>query len=50
MVHVHNGLLAIKRKEMMAFAAMWMDPEMIMLSEVSQTDIYIICYHLTCGI
>ena len=28
---------AIKRREIMAFAAMWMDLEMIMLSEVSQT-------------
>ena len=28
---------AIKRKERMAFAATWMDPEIIMLSEVSQT-------------
>ena len=27
---------AIKRKEIMAFAATWMDLEMIMLSEVSQ--------------
>ena len=27
----------IKRKEIMAFAATWMDPEIIMLSEVSQT-------------
>ena len=29
--------LAIKRKEVMAFAATWMDLEMLMLSEVSQT-------------
>ena len=29
--------LAIKRKEIMAFAAAWMDLEIIMLSEVSQT-------------
>ena len=28
---------AIKRKEIMAFVAMWMDLEIIMLSEVSQT-------------
>ena len=29
--------LAIKRKEIMAFSATWMDLEIIMLSEVSQT-------------
>ena len=42
---------ANKRKEGMAFAATWMDLEIIMLSEVSQTDTNIICYlSLTCGI
>ena len=29
---------AIKKNEVMAFAAMWMDLEMIILSEVSQTE------------
>ena len=42
---------AIKRKERMAFAATWMDLEIIMLSEVSQTMKH---QHqmlsLTCGI
>ena len=42
---------AIKRKEIMAFAAMWMDLEITMLSEVSQTMRH---QHpvlsLTCGI
>ena len=42
---------AIKRKEIMAFAATWMDPEIIMLSEVNQTVRH---QHqvlsLTCGI
>ena len=37
---------AIKRKEITAFAATWMDIEIIMLSEVSQTDTNIICYQL----
>ena len=42
---------AIKRKEIIAFPATWMDLEIIMLSEVSQTVSY--QYHmlsLTCGI
>ena len=34
-VHIHNS--AIRRKEIMAFAATCKDPEMIMLSDVSQT-------------
>ena len=42
---------AIKRKEIMAFAATWMDPVIIMLNEVSQTVRH---QHqmlsLTCGI
>ena len=50
-VHIHNGILVIQRKEMMAFATTWMDPEIIMLSEVSLT---VRCQHdmlsLTCGI
>ena len=30
--------LAIKKNEVMLFAATWMDPEGIMLSEISQTE------------
>ena len=37
---------AIKKKERMAFAATWMDLEIIMLSEVRQQDANIVCYHL----
>ena len=35
-IHIHNRILAIKGKEIMAFAATWMDLEIIRLSEVSQ--------------
>ena len=34
--HTYTGILAIKRKETMAFGATWMDLEIIMLSEVRQ--------------
>ena len=34
----------IKRKEIMPFAATWMDPEMIILSEVIQMKTNIICH------
>ena len=51
-VHIHNGiLLAIKKNEIPAFFATWMDLETIMLSEVSRTMRH---QHqmlsLTCGI
>ena len=52
MVHIHSGILfSHKRNEIMPFAAKWMDLEMIILSEVSQTDKdkYCIISHI-CGI
>ena len=36
-IHTHNGMLAIKKNEK-PFAATWMDLEVIILSEVSQTE------------
>ena len=36
LVHMHDGIFAIKENEV-PFVATWMDPEMIIPSEVSQT-------------
>ena len=36
-VHIRNGISAIKKNEVMPFAATWMDLEVIILSKVSQT-------------
>ena len=39
-VHMYNGiLLSPITSKIMPFAATWMDPEMIILSEVSQTKV-----------
>ena len=40
---------AIKKDEIMPFAATWMDLEIIILGEVSQTE-KDISYDITCGI
>ena len=36
--HTQYGILAIKKNEIMLFAKMWMDLEIFILSEVSQTE------------
>ena len=46
-VHIYNGiLLSHKKNEIMPFAATWTDPEIIILSEVSETKTNIIWHHL----
>ena len=37
MVYTYNGILAIKKNEIMPFSAMWVDLETIILNEVSLT-------------
>ena len=37
-VYLHNGMLAIKKNEIMPFAATCVDLEIIILSEVSQKE------------
>ena len=42
-LHTHSGILLSHRKnEIMPFAATWMDPETVLLSEVSQRKTSII--------
>ena len=42
----HQNYSTIKKNEIMFFATTWMDPEMIILSEISQTKKKTIIYHL----
>ena len=35
-VHLHNGILCSRKKELLPFATAWMELESIMLSETSQ--------------
>ena len=37
-VYIQNGILAIKKSEMLLLVAKWMDLEGIMPSEISQTE------------
>ena len=37
--HIYNGILVIKKNEIMQLAATWMDLEIIILNEVSQRKI-----------
>ena len=50
-LYLYNGILVIKTNEIMPFAATGLDLEIIVLSEVSQTEKYV--HHmipLLCGI
>ena len=50
-VHIYNGiLLSHKKNEIMPFAATWMDLEIIILSEISQTEKDKYHISLICGI
>ena len=49
-VHTHRGiLLSHKKKEILPFAATWIDLEGIILSEISQRNNNTQCYHLNRG-
>ena len=37
-VHICNGILAIKKTEIMPSAATWMGVEIVILSEIRQTE------------
>ena len=45
MVCTYNGILAIKKNEM-PFVVLWVELEIIIVGEVSQTKTNIICHHL----
>ena len=36
MVHLHNGILRSRKKELLPFTTAWMELESIMLSEITQ--------------
>lgn len=38
MVHTHSGILVSHKKEIMPFAAIWIQLEIIILSEVNQKE------------
>ena len=36
--HTHNGIIVVKKNEILPFAMMWMKLESIMLSKISQSE------------
>ena len=49
-IYVYNGILAVKKNEIMPFAGAWMDLEIIILREVSQKEKDKYMISLICGI
>ena len=49
-VYIHNGILFNYKKEIIPFASTWTELEIIILSEVSQTEKYKYHILLICGI
>ena len=45
-VYTMDSYSAMRKNEIMPLAVTWMDLEIIILSEVSETETNIICYHL----
>ena len=45
-ININNGILALKMSEIMSFAAIWMQLEIIILSKLSQRKTNITQYHL----
>ena len=50
MIHIHKGILATKKNEIMPFVATRMDLRIIILSEVNQRKNRYHMISLTCGI
>ena len=45
-VHIHNGLLVIKRNEIGSFVEMWIDLESVIQSEIRKKKILYINIHM----
>ena len=43
-IYIYSGILAIKKNEILPFAATWMDLQIIILSEGSQRETNVCCH------